>query len=225
MATITGVTKQKVDQMAGELIVGATKSGTTLVFTKANGGIIQVQNAFLPQHMNYAVGQILMTDRADNPATYMGGGTWVRWGKGRVPVGLDEADAAFDKVEELGGVKEVAITELQMPNHDHGTWTGDQNQSHTHAGYTSADGMHAHSYLHPNDQGNLQGGGGLTAADNVYTWQSTTDSGYHSHGVQTYGASNGHLHQISAQGGSQPHTNLQPYITCYMWKKTKDTAT
>ena len=26
--------------------------------------------------------------------------------------------------------------------------------------------------------------------------------------------------QTDEQGGDQPHNNLQPYITCYMWKRT-----
>jgi microcystin-dependent protein len=222
VATVTGVTKQKVEQLTGEIINGATKSGTTLVFTKANGQTIQVQNAFPPQHMNYSPGQVIMTDRAANPATYMGGGTWIRWGKGRVPVSLDESDASFDTVEEMGGEKSVTLTANQMPAHDHTGQTTGESQPHSHTGYTGAGGEHVHNTLQPHDQGNLQGGGGLTAADNTYWVNPTAPGGFHDHPVQTYNNTTDHVHGIVAQGGGQPHTNLQPYIVCYMWKKTSD---
>ncbi len=26
--------------------------------------------------------------------------------------------------------------------------------------------------------------------------------------------------ETGSSGGSQPHTNLQPYVTCYMWRRT-----
>lgn len=37
---------------------------------------------------------------------------------------------------------------------------------------------------------------------------------------QTSGSRTYEILQIGSTGGSQPHNNLQPYITCYMWKRT-----
>ena len=34
-----------------------------------------------------------------NPATYLGFGTWISWGAGKVPVGVDTADTDFATVE------------------------------------------------------------------------------------------------------------------------------
>lgn len=222
MATVTGVTKQRMEQIAGEIITGVQKQGSAIVFTKANGSTIQIPNAFPADHMRYAVGQILMTDRSANPATYLGGGTWVRWGKGRVPVSLDEADEAFDSVEETGGVKDVTLTVAQMPAHDHGGATTGESQGHTHTGYTSVDGNHAHNFLQNNGRSGMTGGGSATVADNTYYWTGTDGAGAHSHAVQTHGNNVGHTHGVYAQGGGGAHTNLQPYITCFMWKKTSD---
>ena len=43
----------------------------------------------------------------------MFGGTWVAWGAGRVPVGVDTTDTDFDTVEETGGTKSVTLTAAQ----------------------------------------------------------------------------------------------------------------
>lgn len=60
--------------------------------------------------MNYLlasnpVGSIKLTTNNVNPSTYLTGTTWVAWGAGRVPVGLNAADASFDTSEETGGAK------------------------------------------------------------------------------------------------------------------------
>lgn len=52
----------------------------------------------------YPVGAIYLTVNATNPGSLMGG-TWVAWGAGRVPVGINTLDVSFDTVEEVGGAK------------------------------------------------------------------------------------------------------------------------
>lgn len=52
----------------------------------------------------YPIGSIYMSVNATNPGTLFGG-TWSVWGTGRVPVGIDTSDTAFDTVEETGGAK------------------------------------------------------------------------------------------------------------------------
>ena len=52
----------------------------------------------------YPVGSIYINaTSATNPATLLGFGTWVAFGAGRVMVGLDAGNAAFDTAEETGG--------------------------------------------------------------------------------------------------------------------------
>lgn len=143
---------------------------------------------------SYPVGSIFFHTVNTNPSTFLGG-TWVAWGSGRVPVGVDAAQTEFDTVEETGGAKTHTLTVGEMPSHNHGGATGGQSATHTHT--------------LENHVGGPAGGGWNWAGDG-----STLT------GPQSGAASNDHTHAISAQGGGGAHNNLQPYITCYMFKRT-----
>ncbi|MCB6436524.1 phage baseplate protein [Thomasclavelia ramosa] len=119
----------------------------------------------------HRVGDIIFSTSDENPSTIYGG-TWVAWGKGQVPVGVDTSDSDFNTVEKTGGEKEHTLTVDEMPSHKHDF--GQQFAA------TS----------------NLSGAYGY----------------YMIAGTQT--------DVIKNTGGNQPHNNLQPYITCYMWKRT-----
>lgn len=70
----------------------------------------------------YPVGSIFMSathSTAQAVATALGGGTWVAWGAGRVPVGVDTSQTEFDTVEETGGEKTHKLTVAEMPSHHH----------------------------------------------------------------------------------------------------------
>lgn len=123
----------------------------------------------------HRVGDIIFSTSDENPSTIYGG-TWVAWGKGQVPVGVDTSDSDFNTVEKTGGEKEHTLTVDEMP-------------SHTHAQYVTSDNV---------------SGGGIRV-------DYTKD-----------GASLPYLQGIDtgSSGGNQPHNNIQPYITCYMWKRT-----
>ena len=106
-----------------------------------------------------------------NPSLLFGG-TWVSWGAGRVPVGVNTSDPNFSTVEKTGGESEHTLIISEMPKHSHKVQQG--------------------SY-------NVGAGSGGT----VLTYQAGTI------GQQTL-----------TSGESGAHNNLQPYITCYMWKRT-----
>ena len=61
----------------------------------------------------YPIGSIYMSVSSTSPATLFGG-TWVRWGNGRVPVGVDASQTEFNTVEKTGGSK-------YLQNHKHAT--------------------------------------------------------------------------------------------------------
>ena len=219
MATVTGVTKAYADAIEDQIIKSANRSGTSLVLV-TNAGTINVPNAFPALYETYPVGSIYFTARSDNPSTYMNGGTWVRWGKGRVPVGIDETpgETNFESLEKTGGAKTHSLTKAEMPSHNHGGNTHNESNDHSHSGYTSADGSHTHGYIAQSPSPQTANG-----SNNYYTGRvgtQTDASGHHSHSVQTYGVSAYHYHGISADGGGGAHNNLQPYITCYIWKRT-----
>ena len=133
MATVIGVTAQRAEDIEDRLIVSATRQGTSLVLNTFGGSTVSVPNAFPPLYETYPIGSIYMSDSSANPSTYMGGGTWVRWGKGRVPVGVDENDTDFDSPNKEGGEKKVTLSVNEIPSHDHG-WaanTGGINQAFT----------------------------------------------------------------------------------------------
>ena len=66
----------------------------------------------------YPVGAIYMSVSAADPADLFGG-TWTRWGAGRVPVSVNASDANFSTVEKTGGAATVALTAGQLPAHNH----------------------------------------------------------------------------------------------------------
>lgn len=68
----------------------------------------------------YPVGSIYMnaSDSTD-PSVLLGFGTWVAFGAGRVPVGIDSSDADFNTAEETGGAKTHTLTRYEIPPHNH----------------------------------------------------------------------------------------------------------
>jgi hypothetical protein len=68
----------------------------------------------------YPVGSIYINaTNSTNPGTLLGFGTWVAFGAGRVPVGIDSSDTDFDTAEETGGAKTVSLSTSQLPSHTH----------------------------------------------------------------------------------------------------------
>lgn len=154
----------------------------------------------------YPVGSIYMSVNATNPSAYFGG-TWVAWGAGRVPVGINTSDSNFNTVEKTGGAATVTLTTAQMPAHTH-TFTGS-------SATTSSKGAHTHNIGRDTD-----GGSGSSR----YTVHSAGVSG--AGGTSPTSSAGAHTHTVTANGtnantgGSGAHSNLQPYIVCYMWKRT-----
>ena len=66
----------------------------------------------------FPVGTIIKTVRNVNPSTYLEG-TWIAWGTGRVPVGVDTSQTEFNAVEKTGGEKSVKLTVNEIPPHNH----------------------------------------------------------------------------------------------------------
>lgn len=118
------------------------------------------------------------------------GGTWVQWGQGRVPVGYDTTDVDFDTVEKVAGEKAHILTAAEMPQHYHNL-TGDINLT---TGTTASGGSGEN--------------GGLSVT------QGPT-GGRFGHPVSL-----GSTKSSTTAGSNASHNNLQPYIVCYMWKRT-----
>ena len=165
--------------------------------------LIKEENIFTKIcNLIYPVGSIYMSVNNVNPGTIFGG-TWVAWGTGKVPVGIDTSQTEFNTVEKTGGAKNVTLTVNQMPRHNHGQ------------------DSHSHQINEVNGDNNIVASGGYNnngnqwGANFIYggqpgAWGFTNVSNFYTRAAQP---------GIWENGNSEAHTNLQPYITCYMFKR------
>lgn len=122
----------------------------------------------------YPVGSIFMSVVDNSPENFLGG-TWVRWGAGRVPLGMgQDGGSNFSVVETKGGAETHTLTIDQMPSHQHKV------------------GVNASQECW------VCGGGAYYVPKGGGSWSYYTE----------------------ASGGGLAHNNMQPYITCFMWKRT-----
>lgn len=158
----------------------------------------------------YPVGAIYMSADDTDPAELFGG-TWVRWGAGRVPVSVSEQDTNFNTVEKVGGVAYVTLSQAQMPRHSHTV------PSHTHGATAQPAGGHTHHVQRWQAAVDTSGGSRYLAQGSIDDSSTTSIAGEHTHAIAIGMAKE----MITTQSGSgAAHSNLQPYITCYMWKRT-----
>lgn len=154
--------------------------------------------------MVYPVGSIYMSAVSTNPSTFLGG-EWVQWGAGRVPVGVNTSDNDFNASEKMGGSKSTTLTVEQMPSHNH-----TQNpHSHTQV-------SHNHTYMDRGVDNDYK-----TNQSDAYNWRAYQDEvQYHGQVTSTVQPK---INETTATnnpaGGGQPFSLVQPYITCYMFKR------
>jgi hypothetical protein len=139
--------------------------------TNASGALVPLRDMFYP------VGSIKLTTVDTNPGTYIGG-TWIAWGKGKVPVGVNSSDDDFSTVEQTGGSK----------NNTHNHWQ--TVSSDDVAIYATKTGVSPRSRTKKAARAQL--------SQTPTTATTREDSTY-----------------------NETISILQPYITCYMWKRTK----
>lgn len=156
------------------------------------------------------IGHIRMETTNTNPSSYLGFGTWVLWGAGKVPVGVNTSDSDFNSVEKTGGSKTHTHT-----NPSTGSYSG---TTGSHTLTINEIPSHTHKViLRPNSNiGSYWGDASMTngeAAKPTEGGQTTSTGGGkgHTHSIPS------HTHTVGNTGSS---SNVQPYITCYMWKRT-----
>lgn len=72
----------------------------------------------------YPIGSIYTSVTNTNPSELFGG-TWIEWGSGKVPVGVDATNDSYDIVEKTGGSDTTVLTVENLPSHSHTyNWTG-----------------------------------------------------------------------------------------------------
>lgn len=187
----------------------------------------------------YPVGAIYLSTSSANPSSYLGG-TWVAWGSGRVPVGVNGSDSDFSSAEKTGGEKTHTLSTSELPSHTHKVPAHSHGlNSHTHSipalsGTAASGGSHSHTFTYevkkanagtnqsisePHSDGYSSATGSMTTSKHSgHTHDVTTKAG-------TTGSASGNTANSSeltsgSTGSGTAHNNLQPYITCYMWKRT-----
>ena len=223
-ATVPGIiTENRVEEIAN------TKTNTTLA-------------TWCP----FPVGAIYMSTTSANPSTFWTGTTWQAFATGKTIVGIDISDTDFNSVNKVGGSKEVVLTIPNLPSHNH--TVGDNSHSHTANGvgdHSHTLNDHSH-YIAPHQHGTSWGerdktgywgnwpgknsylGSGDTDYDNNMFLTSPVDqwtngagavgmsgSGAHSHTINA----TTHSHTLSNTGSNTAHSNLQPYVVTYIWKR------
>lgn len=94
--------------------IAVVEIGDELV--NVNGTLTVLDKSILD--LTYPVGSIYISVNNVNPSTFFGG-TWERWGTGRMPVGIHFNSTEFNEVEKIGGSKTHTLTIDEMPSHSH----------------------------------------------------------------------------------------------------------
>lgn len=198
------ITKITADNLEGGRVAQATNAdqATKADTVSYDGNYKSFIDAFVSACLLkiYPVGSIYMSIKDVDPSTFLGG-TWERWGQGRVPVGVDvdasdPPDTDFATAGKEGGEKQHTLTTSETPRHTHDISVKPDRSGYGGSIYITTEQGSYVKYLPTANSTNNRIGleAGLGSPDSVVL--------------------------MSNIGGDKPHNNLQPYITCYMWKRT-----
>lgn len=224
MARVTGITKERAEEIHNASVVGGRVDPTGQLILKTRGGTeINAGPLVAPRaalDKVYPVGAVYIGVTPTNPSTLFGTpavapnsefpngvaavpfGTWARLANGRALVGVDENDSDFNVVEKIGGVKRVTLTAGQsgLPYHAH-SYGGDTTYNAVNASVTTDDATT-----------NPVGAAALDRAGGTAGTRTIGDSAHaHSYSGNTSAAS---------ANAAESHDNLSPYFTVYVWKRT-----
>lgn len=138
----------------------------------------------------FPIGSIYLTLSPANPSQYFIG-KWVRFAKGRTLVGVD--DRYIWNPEYDSNNPSAAPELIEGPYYNPGTLGGEE--THT----LTIDEMPSHTHNRRTDAGDRGGADGDTTGSQGYKWHAANNT------------------ETTATGGGEPHNNMPPYITCYMW--------
>lgn len=180
----------------------------------------------------YPVGSIYISVNNVNPSTLWANTTWEAWGSGKAPIGVDANDTDFALVEQTGGSKSVSYTPAGSVSQP--TFTGSAVTSGVPSNNTSGSTTlttnqipsHTHTYTRPNTGQIWEGSDTENIVKTVSTGIATGGTGGgqgHTHTLSSHTHSvtaSGTVSKPSFTGTAQSISTVQPYITCYMWKRT-----
>ena len=141
------------------------------------------------------VGSLFFHTTADDPATLLGFGTWVRYAKGAAIVSV--ADTGTFAVPNITiGAETHTLTTAEMPSHAHSVYDPGHGHGTTRDPIVTSGSGTSRAYL----------GGG---SGQQFAWST---------GALIAGSGTGI--GIYANGGGAAHNNVQPSVPVYIWKRT-----
>jgi len=175
----------------------------------------------------YPIGSIYMSVNDVDPSELFGG-IWELFSRGRTIVGIDEGDSDFDESEKIGG----------NGNHIHNL----NSHTHTSTSHTHTVGAHTHNLDANGAACILIQATTIATEDGVTTtgWNrrrnininsAVSDGGVFGHGTplrgrttaMTAAANTGSttpgVTGVPSNNNTNQQSNLQPYITCYIFKR------
>lgn len=144
----------------------------------------------------YPVGAIYISTVATSPNILFKGGTWQPLPSGVVLLAQGQSTWGVNYTAgSTGGEDKHKLTVNEIP-------------THTHAGSANSTGAHTHTSIALKSVDNTSTDGEKGNIVNSYS-SNTGSAGTHSHTLT-----------IKNTGGGQAHSNMQPYLSVYMWKRT-----
>lgn len=166
------------------------------------------------------VGGLYLSTTDTDPATTLGYGTWAAFGAGYAIVGVGGTLGLAS--EGTTGATTVTLSADNIPSHAHSI--------PALSGTAASSGGTVAAYFYPNEDGALDplavsGTGISTTSSGTYSRYTATNAGTrtrhgfalnweHTHSVTTTGSATG------ATGSTTAHSNVQPSIGVYIWKRT-----
>lgn len=146
----------------------------------------------------YPIGSIYMNFNDISPSTTFGG-NWERWAIGKTLMGVNKNDTSLSSANLTGGEKIHTLTTTEIP-------------AHTHEQVTLTGGVW--NLLSQSANEHIVGGGVLS------TRAANEARGYYDAKSMSYDGFNINAsHTHDTQGADAAHNNLQPYRTCYIWRR------
>lgn len=193
----------------------------------------------------YPIGSIYITTTYSSPEAVANaiGGTWEAYGSGRTLVGVDPNNTSFNSVNKTGGSSTTTLGTSNLPSHTHNipslSGTAASAGTHTHNNTAKSSTITGEfGALVPNNHAKWHSGAfasaSLLATNSSDAVKSTTTTsviyGYKLEATPTITMTNAsagaHTHTITTTastsgsvGSGTAFTNLQPYITVYMYKR------
>lgn len=168
--------------------------------------------------MIYPIGSIYLSTVNVNPSNFIGG-EWEAWGGGRAIVGVNTSDTDFATAEKTGGAKTVNASHTHsIPAHTHtyGLQYGAFCQDVTMEFNANA------GVLNYDSSGNITIGSTVSATSSTVVVNSGNVASYGSSVNAAHYRTTGntsYTSTTSATSGASALNNLQPYITCFMFKR------